>query len=121
MAIVYRVEHPRTNEGPFRDGGIWLHTDKDYNTSARYPGPINDPGIERDMEPWEVCATENLYMLNHWFGRDSALVAWLEEEGFMVFEMEAEECTHGRFQSLIKRETAKIINAFLPSDVLVTS
>lgn len=99
--LIYRVEHPNTNEGPFAMGDISLAN------SDVHPTPDRE-GL--DITYSDYCGCVSIEMLQHWIKRN--FIRDLKRKRYVVktYKINARYVKIGRTQVLFDRLEAEVIN-----------
>lgn len=112
-AIVYRVEHKRTGDGPWTHYGWSGFRSYDGHTPGDLPPPCED-GLGWPSS-CEHCACASVSKLKRWF-HDPHLRD-LEEGGFVVrrYRVPRNMIRRGRHQVLFVREHSDVVGEYAPT------
>ena len=95
----FRVQNKQGN-GPYKGCNESLQFLHHHNNSKLHPMPLHDEGIDRFIEPDEICAFESPEQLKQWF-TDKELKTLKEEWGFEVVSVSGTLRAKGKYQVLI--------------------
>jgi hypothetical protein len=104
MEKIWRVENyqgrgPYTSEdnSDYCSGPLAIHSS--FNG---HPAPVNDVGIKRGIEHYEICGFATKKQALEWFSKEE--LKWLEEKGYYLCEIEVFKVTAwGAYQVLAQR------------------
>lgn len=106
--LIYRVEHPTTNEGPFVMGEISL------DNSRTHPTPWSE-GL--NIKYYDYCGCASMGMLQHWIKRKH--IKNLKSKNYVVrtYKIDKNFVKHGRTQVLFEKLEAELIDTKCVSEL----